>query len=70
MPSTAELVDHRDQSAATALVTAHATATAPRRRRRHAGPPAPTAFGREIGPAAAALQRALDRRDNGGATGH
>lgn len=40
----------------------HAPAAAPVRRRRRKAEPHPSA--------AAALQRALDRRDNGGATGH
>ncbi|MFI9270297.1 hypothetical protein ACIGXM_06255 [Kitasatospora sp. NPDC052896] len=50
-----------------ALLTRHAPETgrpaAPARRRRHRTEPHPTA-------AAAALQRSLDRRDNGGETGH
>ncbi|GAA1237884.1 hypothetical protein GCM10009665_30000 [Kitasatospora nipponensis] len=52
MPPTADLLSHRDRSAA-------AEPTRRRRRRDQVDPAA-----------AAALQRALDRRDNGGATGH
>ncbi|MCX4746626.1 hypothetical protein OG455_14045 [Kitasatospora sp. NBC_01287] len=55
MPPTADLLSHRDHTS---------TAVAPARRRRRRGD-SPTSAD-----AAAALQRALDRRDNGGATGH
>ncbi|GAA2132492.1 hypothetical protein GCM10009760_07570 [Kitasatospora kazusensis] len=50
----ANLLTHRDHAAPTT------TARTPRRHRRAEPDPH----------AAAALQRALDRRDNGGATGH
>lgn len=43
------------------------TGTMPRRRTRHAASPADARIARRN--AAAALQRALDRRDNGGAAG-
>ncbi|MDH6112952.1 hypothetical protein P3T36_002669 [Kitasatospora sp. MAP12-15] len=54
MPPTADLITHRDRTPASAAEPA-------RRRRRRSEP---NVF------AAAALQRALDRRDNGGVTGH
>ncbi|PYC78369.1 hypothetical protein C7C46_16145 [Streptomyces tateyamensis] len=63
MPPTADLLD-RDHSA-----TAGAALPA-RRRRRRTEPNTSPAFGRGVPHAAAALQRALDRRDNGGVTGH
>ncbi|MFC9326414.1 hypothetical protein [Kitasatospora sp. NPDC057015] len=55
MPPTADLLTHRDHRAAQAPAR-------PAPRRRHRTEPNPHA--------AAALQRALDRRDNGGETGH
>lgn len=55
MPPTADLLTHRDHHS-----TPASPARSPRRRRRAEPDPH----------AAAALQRALDRRDNGGATGH
>ena len=58
MPPTADLLTHRDHRDHRAAQSA--AAPAPRRRRRAE----PNPF------AADALQRALDRRDNGGATGH
>ncbi|MDH6133179.1 hypothetical protein P3T37_002573 [Kitasatospora sp. MAA4] len=54
MPPTADLLTHRDRTPA--------AAAQPVRRRRRPSEPNPFA--------AAALQRALDRRDNGGSTGH
>ncbi|MFF7638054.1 hypothetical protein ACFZB9_33625 [Kitasatospora sp. NPDC008050] len=74
MPSTAEQVSHRHTAAPlgiTARVAAALDAPGrPRRRRRRLDPHAPAGFGQGAGQAAAALQRSLDRRDNGGATGH
>lgn len=55
MPPTADLLSHRDHTSP--------TATPARRRRRRSEP-------HTSADAAAALQRALDRRDNGGVTGH
>ncbi|MGF1431899.1 hypothetical protein [Kitasatospora sp. LaBMicrA B282] len=54
MPPTAHLLPSHSVTAPT---------TAPARRRRRRTEPQPVG-------AVAALQRALDRRDNGGATGH
>ncbi|WP_441250139.1 hypothetical protein [Kitasatospora sp. McL0602] len=54
-----------DRHASTATST-----KAPRARRRRTELDPSPAFGRGGPFAAAALQRALDRRDNGGATGH
>ncbi|MFC8452264.1 hypothetical protein [Kitasatospora sp. NPDC057223] len=58
MPPIADLLTHRDHRDHRAAQSA--ASPAPRRRRRAE----PNPF------ASAALQRALDRRDNGGATGH
>ncbi|MFD0264246.1 hypothetical protein ACFXKJ_01280 [Kitasatospora indigofera] len=55
MPPTADLLTHRDHRAAQAP-------TRPAARRRRRVEPDPQV--------SAALQRALDRRDNGGETGH
>ncbi|MET9614218.1 hypothetical protein [Kitasatospora indigofera] len=55
MPPTADLLTHRDHRAAQAPAR-------PAARRRRRVEPDPQV--------AAALQRALDRRDNGGETGH
>ncbi len=55
MPTVADLITHRDHRGEPTPAT-----PAPRRRRRSEPHPR----------AAAALQRALDLRDNGGVTGH